>query len=53
MTWKDEIKKSLNLDRSLRDETLEVKEDAILEMANRNECIKEAKAEAEREKKCR
>ena len=45
MTWKDEIKKALNIDRSLRDESLDVIEDAILELAKRPECIKNAKAE--------
>ena len=48
MTWKDEIKKALNIDRSLRDEALDVIEDAILELAKRPECINAAKAETER-----
>tara|TARA_R110000744_G_C19218829_1_gene546889 strand:+ start:235 stop:540 length:306 start_codon:yes stop_codon:yes gene_type:complete len=48
MTWKDTIKKALNLVRSLRVASLDVIEDAIDELAKRPECIKQAKAESER-----
>ena len=48
MTWKEEIKKALNISRSLRNESLDVIEDAILDLAKRPECIKNAKSESER-----
>lgn len=48
MTWKEEIKKALNIDSSLRDESLDVIEDAILELAKRPECVKNAESETQR-----
>lgn len=48
MSWKDEIKKALRINPALRDESLDVIEDAILELAKRPECIKNAKAESDR-----
>ena len=50
MTWKDNIRKAaeLNLDRPLRNEALEVIENAILELSSTKECINTAKSEGER-----
>mgnify|MGYP003119797234 FL=1 len=46
MTWKDNIRKAaeLNLDRPLRNEALEVIENAILELSSTKECINTAMA---------
>ena len=48
MTWKDAIKKELTLDRPLRNEALEVIEDAILVLSRTKECEQTAKSEGER-----